>query len=168
MNLRLIQRIRESRSLLQNIKKGTHMAIFWKTNYYKADPEEAYKELMTLDEITSENVVALAKNENSVIHDEFEWDNEIAGDKWRNHQARQLICNLVIEVEQPEKKEPVEVRVLHTTKERHDYKPLQFFMTHEDERQKLLRQAYADLEAFKRKYYTLSELKPVFDAIEAL
>ena len=48
------------------------MAVFWKTNYFKADAEEAYKEIMTLDEITSENVVELARNESSVIHDEFD------------------------------------------------------------------------------------------------
>jgi len=144
------------------------MAVFWKTNYFKADAEEAYKELMTLDVITAESVVELAKNESSVIHDEFDWDDEVAGHKWRNHQARVLINNLVIEVEQNETKESVPVRILHTTSDRDDYKPLEYFMTHEDEREKLLKQAYADLESFKRKYYTLKELKPVFDAINAL
>ena len=144
------------------------MAVFWKTNHFKADAEEAYKELMTLDVITAESVVELAKNESSVIHDEFDWDNEVAGHKWRKHQAGVLIRNLVIEVEQTDTKESVPVRVLHTTPDRNDYKPLEFFMTHEDEREKLLKQAYADLESFKRKYYTLKELKPVFDAINTL
>ena len=144
------------------------MAVFWKTNYFKADPEKAYAEIMTLDEITSENVVELARNENSVIHNEFEWDDAIAGDKWRNQQARVLINNLVIEVEQPEIKEPVQVRVLYTTPDRHDYKPIEFFVKDVDEHQKLLNQAKRELESFKKKYYSLIELTPVFEAINAL
>ena len=144
------------------------MAVFWKTNYFKADPEKAYAEIMTLDEITSENVVELARNENSVIHNEFEWDDAIAGDNWRNHQARVLINNLVIEVEEPVAREPVSIRVLHTTPDRHDYKPIEFFVKNEDEHTKLLEAAKRELQSFKTKYYLLSELKEVFEAIDKL
>ena len=144
------------------------MAVFFKTGYYKCDPEKAYAEIMTLDEITSENVVELARSESSVLHDEFEWDDAIAGDKWRNHQARLLIDNLVIEVEEPETKEPMQVRVLHTTPDRHDYKPIEFFVKNVDEHQKLLNQAKRELESFKKKYYSLVELTPVFEAINAI
>ena len=144
------------------------MAVFWKTNYFKADPEKAYAELMTLEEITTENVVELARNENSVIHNEFEWDDSIAGENWRKHQAGVLISNLVIEVEEPVKKDPVQIRVLHTTPDRHDYKPLEFFVKNEDEHEKLLNTAKRELQSFKTKYYLLSELKEVFTAIDNL
>jgi hypothetical protein len=144
------------------------MAVFWKTGYFKCDAEEAYKEISTLDEITVENVVELASNESSVIHDEFEWDNEIAGGEWRKFQARRLIQNLVVEVEEPETKEPVQIRVLHTTPDRHDYKPVEFFVKNVDEHQKLLNQAKRELESFKKKYYSLVELTPVFEAINAI
>lgn len=144
------------------------MAVFWKTNYYKADPKKAYAEIMTLDEITSENVVELARSESSVLHDDFEWDDAIAGNKWRNHQARRLIENLVVEVEERDTKEPVQIRVLHTTPDRHDYKPIEFFLKDADEHKKLLNQAMRELEYFKKKYYSLVELTPVFEAINAL
>lgn len=71
------------------------MAIFWKVNRFKADAEEAYKELMTLDEITAKNVVELARNESSVIHDEFEWRDDVAGAKWREYQARRSLITLL-------------------------------------------------------------------------
>jgi hypothetical protein len=41
--------------------------------------------------ITPEAVVAAARPKNSPLHQLFDWDNEVAGDKWRNHQARILI-----------------------------------------------------------------------------
>lgn len=144
------------------------MAIFWKTNRFKADAEEAYKELMTLDEITAKNVVELARNESSVIHDEFEWRDDVAGAKWREHQARRLIDNLVIEVEQKEHPEPVQIRVLHNIPNTSDYKPIEHFVTHEDDRVKLLNKAIQELKSFEIKYRTLTELQSVFDAINAL
>lgn len=144
------------------------MAIYWKQNRFKAKAEDAYNEIMTLSEITAQNVVDLARNESSVIHDDFEWDNEIAGDKWRCHQARILIDNLVIKVEEPKKSEPTMIRVLHTTPDRNDYKPIEFYIKNTEEHEKLLSMAKRDLQSFKTKYYSLEELKGVFEAIDNL
>ena len=144
------------------------MAVFWKTNYFKANAEEAYKEIMTLDEITAENVVELARDESSVIHNEFEWRDDVAGAKWREHQARRLITNLVIEVDEKEISEPVQIRVLHNVPDTPDYKPIEHFVTHEDDRQKLLNKAMQELKSFEIKYRTLTELQSVFDAINNL
>lgn len=144
------------------------MAVFYKTGHFKSDPEMAWREISALEEITPDNVVELARNESSCLHVDFDWDDAVAGKKWRHKQAQVLLANLVVEVEEPEKQEPVAVRLLHTTPDRTDYKPIEFFMSHEDEREKLLKQAYADLEAFKRKYYTLKELQPIFDVVNTL
>ena len=145
------------------------MAVFWKTNHFKADAEEAYKEIMTLDEITAENVVELARSESSVIHDEFEWDDAVAGAKWRHKQAQTLLCNLVVEAnDEKEPSEPVRVRVLYNIPDTSDYKPIQHFITHEDDRVKLLNKAIQELRSFEIKYRTLTELQKVFDAINEL
>lgn len=145
------------------------MAVFWKTGYYKADPEQAYKEIMSLEEITAQNVVNMAKSEESSIHNEFEWDDAIAGNKWRCQQARVLMDNLVIEYESRERdEEPVLIKVLHTTPDRKDYKPIEFFITHEDEYQKLLNCAIREVKAYQNKYRTISELHGLFAEIDKL
>ena len=77
--------------------------IFWKTpKLFKADPEKVYEELQTLDEITPDSVLELARDENSVLHNEIDWNDKTAAEKWRKQQARQILCYLVIKEEAPE------------------------------------------------------------------
>lgn len=140
----------------------------WKINMFKADPHEAYMEMQTLDEITPKNVVELARSTDSVLHDDFEWDDAIAGPKWREEQARIMIRNLAITIEQKEAWEPDKVRILHITKETGVYKPIEHFVKHEDEYEGLLLKAKKELEAFKEKYSILKELREIFDMINNL
>ena len=71
--------------------------VFFKINKYKVSAEDCYTELQTLKEITPQNVVDLARNEDSKLHNDFEWDNEIAGEKYRLSQAREMIQLLAFE-----------------------------------------------------------------------
>lgn len=50
----------------------------------------------THGKLTPELVVEHAEDPESPLHDHFDWDNREAGDKWRKHQARMLICNVKI------------------------------------------------------------------------
>ena len=50
--------------------------VFFKINKYKVSAEDCYTELQTLKEITPQNVVDLARNEDSKLHNDFEWDTE--------------------------------------------------------------------------------------------
>lgn len=144
-------------------------AIKWKVKgLYKADPEAVYRELQTLDEITPDAVVELARNENSVLHNEIDWDDEVAAERWRKQQARLIICNLVVEIQEKEEKEPTFVRLFHKPDENKTYQDLSVFVKDETEYQKLLNQAKRDLNSFKSKYHTLKELKPIFALIDAL
>lgn len=143
--------------------------IKWKVKgLYKADPQAVYNELQTLDEITPDAVVELARNENSVLHNEIDWDDEVAAEKWRKQQARLIICNLVIEVQEREDEEPTTLRLFHKPDENKTYQELQVFVKDEDEYQKLLNQAKRDLESFKTKYHILKELHSIFVLIDAL
>jgi len=148
----------------------TYEKIKWKTpGLFKADPGEVYEELKTLDERTPDSVVELAKDEDSVLHDLFDWDDEVAANKWRKQQARIIICNLVIEEQDTKNEEPVQLRVFHMKDNRESYEEVKFFVAHEDEYVKLLASAKRDLESFKAKYRTLKELKQLFEeAIEEL
>lgn len=150
---------------------------------YKADPQAAYAEIQTLETITPQNVVNLARNTDSVIHNDFEWNDEIAGEKYRVIQAGNMIRSFVLirdeEPTQPEEnneivfsgEEPhpvVKLRALHSTSKTHEYAPCELFIENKDEYQILLGKAIAELEAFKRRYAMIAELEDVFNAINNL
>lgn len=70
---------------------------------WRVDPEVAGKRLDELaqetgGDITPEMVVNDAEDETSPLHRCFDWDDKKAGDKWRLHQARQLIGSIIVEI----------------------------------------------------------------------
>lgn len=139
------------------------MSVSWRFLNYKADAEKAYSEISQLEEITPQNVLNLAKNEDSEIHNDFEWDDSIAGEKYRLQQARTMIQNFVIEVDEPSKPS---IRVLQITTEKNVYKPTEFFVKHEEEYKSLLNRALQELESFRQRYKTIAELENVMDSID--
>lgn len=159
------------------------MKTVWKfTNKYKADPKEAYKEICSLENITPQNVVDLARNEDSVIHDDFEWDDGVAGERYRCIQAREMIRSFIlvkddptpkeedkfVEYEFPESSLVGKLRALHSTSLPHEYAPTEYFLENHDEYQILLNKALAELESFKKRYSMIAELEEVFNAINNL
>lgn len=140
--------------------------IEWKLKgFYKVDAQKAYEEIQSLEEITDKNVVDLARNEKSCIHNEFEWNDTIAGEKWRERQAQLMIQSFVIKVEE---KEEHPMRVFQISTKKHVYQPIQFFIEHKDEYQALLERAIRELQGIKHRYKTIVELEEVFNAIDAL
>lgn len=145
--------------------KGRIMQVEWRVErIFKADAQKVYEEIGE-KEITPQEVLEKAKDKNTELHKCFEWNDGIAAEKYRLIQARKIILNLVIV--QKDKEQPP-LRTFHITTEKGVYQPATFFMKQEDEYASLLKRALSELEAFKRKYRTLSELEEVFNAIEAL
>jgi hypothetical protein len=139
--------------------------VSWKIPKYKADANKAYEEISKLESITPQNVVELARDKNSVIHNDFEWNDTIAGDKYRNIQAREMIQMFVFTPIE-EKSEPTRVFQITTTTS--VYEPVTMILKNEDEYQSLLKRAKMELQAFKRRYENLIELEKIFSEIEAL
>lgn len=52
---------------------------------------EALRQLEVNGKLTAEDVVEAAKDEDSPLHEHFEWDEGVAAAKWRLEQGRQLI-----------------------------------------------------------------------------
>lgn len=141
------------------------MTVTWRVaGIYKADAQKVADEI-GVDKITPEEIIEKAKDKNTELHKCFEWNDTIAAEKYRLQQARNVLSMLVYE-----KKEEVEVpvRVYSLTNETKTYQPSISFMFREDEYQGLLKRAKAELEAFKRKYHTLTELEEVFKAMEMI
>lgn len=116
--------------------------------------------------LTPKNVVNEARPEESPLHPEFEWDDAIAAEKWREKQAQLLIAHTIIVNEEDEKPEPV--RAFYVTVEKSHYEPINAIMKDEAKKNVLLENAKRELIAFKKKYKTLNELAKVFDAIDQL
>lgn len=138
----------------------------WKVKgIFKADADKVYSEIGNLESITPQNVLEKARNKKSELHKCFEWDDNVAAEKYRLSQARQIIQLLVITSEQ---EEVTPVRIFQITSERNEYKENRFFVENKDEYRILLDRAKTELQAIKKRYATLSELEDVFNAIDQL
>lgn len=142
------------------------MQAEWKIKgLFKADAQRVADEIGE-NNITPEQVLEKARNdENSELHKCFEWNDGIAAEKYRLIQARKIIINLAYV---PKEKTDEPVRCYQITREKSVYMPTKQFLVNNDEYQDLLKRAKVELESFKRRYATLSELETVFEAIESI
>lgn len=117
-------------------------------------------------------VIKYARNENTALHKHFDWDDSIAGAKWRLEQARHLIRVTVMMI-QPSGGQEQSIRAyVSLTSDRYKdgggYRATTTVLSDKDMRAQLLADALSELIAFKTKYAMLKELAGVFDAIQAI
>ena len=134
---------------------------------HKGDATKCYQECQTLSEITPENVLNLARDESTELHKCFEFDDAVAGEKYRLIQARDIIRHFVIK-HTNEKGEEQNIRTFQITTETNHYQETRVIMRNPEEYAALLSRAKEELRNVKRRYKTLSELEEVFEAIDNL
>ena len=135
---------------------------------FKADAQKVADEISSIGlSVSPEEIVEKAKDEATELHKCFEWDDTKAAEKFRLHQARQIVCNLIVREVNDTQKER-EIRVFYKTDNTDGYKPITYIMRDEDEYQKLLSRAVSELKSFQKKYSTLKELEGVWEAINPL
>ena len=156
------------------MERKTQM-IEWKIKgLYKADAETIYNEIMSIGEtVKPSDVVELARDENTALHNLFTWDDSVAAERYREHEAGCILRNIVIvnkDKTEDDKDKVVVVRAIMSTNERtKEYTTVQRIVTNKDSYTRLLAAALAELTAFKKKYETLSgDLEVVFDAIDQI
>ena len=115
------------------------------------------------------DVVEAARTKTSAMHNEFDWDDTEAAQKWRLEQARHLI-RVFVEVIGDSKKAPSRVFVALRSEINHGggYRLMTDVLNDEQLRARLLNDAYNDMQAFTRKYASLKELAGVFRAIRKI
>nr|DAP45613.1 MAG TPA: hypothetical protein [Bacteriophage sp.] len=140
----------------------------WKSGCrISADAQKVADEILAIGKsATTAQILDKARDEKTELHKCFDWDDAEAAEKWRLQQARHIVCNLVIK-EKTDAPKP-EVRVFFKTDNESGYKPTVLIMQDKDEYQKLLARALAELNSFRAKYKSLTELDGVFDAIDQL
>lgn len=143
--------------------------VEWKIKgLYKADAETVYKEITALgDSFSPADIVEAARNESSELHKCFEWDDNIAAEKYREHQARMVIAQLVVRTETTDNT-PVSVRVISSANAMNSYMPTKMLIRSEPEYADLLERAKRELRAFQQKYITVVELQDIFAMIDTL
>lgn len=143
--------------------------VEWKVKgLYKADAETVYKEITALgDTFSPEEIVEAAKDEATELHKCFEWNDSVAAEKYRLHQARMIFTQLVVRTETSDNT-PVVVRVISSASASNIYTPTKMLVKSDTEYADLLERAKRELQAFKQKYATVVELQEIFTAIDAL
>ena len=129
--------------------------------------EVAAKELEKIQKkkgkILPEYVVEEAENENSPLHDVFEWDDTVAASRFRIQQARDLIRNIQVEI--VTKKVNCDIRAFVNVKtqddERRSYQPIKKAIADDTAYQDLLAQAKREMESFVTTYSQITELNDV-------
>ena len=111
--------------------------------------------------ITPESVVDIARDVNSPIHNEFEWDDTIAAEKYRNEQGRLLIGHVRIVREETPEQTYRERGFVSIPGGNSVYVPLATALGKEEYRNHLLKQARNDTEIYLAKYRRLEELASV-------
>ena len=112
-------------------------------------------------DLTPEIVVDEARPKGAPLHDRFEWDNKIAGEKYRLVQARDLIRSVQIEFISTSTGERHFVRGFHSRRESGQdtggYQPTEEIVQDEVSMRLLLKQCEREIADLKRKYGHLAE-----------
>ena len=140
----------------------TDIATWRIKGIFNADAQKVAEEIGD-KKFNYKEIVEKARDENTELHKCFEWDNDIAAEKYRLEQAKNIVRMLVF-TQKDNKEQPL--RVFQITQEKNVYQPTKMFIKNKDEYNSLLDRALRELDAFRKRYHTLSELEEVLEAIE--
>lgn len=146
------------------------MVYQWKLpGLYPVDAQTAGEELERIYEdkgrLEPKEIVDESRPEEAPLHPCFEWDDPTAAELYRKHQAKQIIQSVVIPHETVNH-EPVNVRAVVSIQG--EYKPLTVVVNDDEQMNRLLADALAELKTFERKYSVLQQLAPIFDVIHSI
>lgn len=144
------------------------MAYKWQFDKYKAPAQETgelFEELERRDgKLTPEAVLDAARSTDSIIHDDFEWDNTVAAEKFRLGQASNMISLLIVVSD--EDKPAVRGFVnCNSGIQKGGYVNIGRAMANDDVKAVVLSNARRELEIFQSKYNKYSELADVLEPI---
>lgn len=115
--------------------------------------------------LTPKRLVDANRSPDAPLHEEFEWDDVVAAEAYRENQAAYIIRHLVVKTEeQPEAPVRAFVRVV---KESRNYTPVQVVMKNPSMMEVLLENAKKEMEAFVNKYQKIEELQDVIKAMNS-
>lgn len=126
---------------------------------------EKCAELESMGRLTAEELVNVSRPEDAPTHKAFEWDDAKAGELYRREQARSYIRAIVVLPEDGKESEPQKV-YYNIARAEPTYKSITAIMQSDEDTERLLGLALAELARAKNKYKNLKQLSQVFRAID--
>ena len=117
-------------------------------------------------EINPKEVVRDARDEKHILHPCFEWSDDIAAEKYRIEQAKQLIRCVVIKDEEKQIETRAFVNVSIAEDKPKMYHTTAVVLKNEYACNLLLKQAERDIISFQDKYKSLTELHDILKAMD--
>lgn len=150
-------------------------AYEWNGYYaYKVDANVAGKVMEELENtigLNASNLVEVSRPLDAPLHNEFEWDDSVAAEKYRQNQAGLMIKNIRVQIES-EHNEPKVVRGFVSLKssvgKSGGFESMNAILDSEEKTNRLLDIALKELKSFQRKYSGLKELSQIMKAIDSL
>jgi len=149
-------------------KRRKEMIYQWGAIKYKVDAQVAGEEVARIASVrplTAEAIVDESKAEDAPLNPIFEWDNEKASYEWRKQQARVMLGNLVtVQIGNV----PTEATRAYINVSRSDgeYVGMDIVVRTPSLSENMVRQAIADLNAYRKKYETVAAIKLHFDKLD--
>lgn len=144
----------------------------WRSGYgYKVPAAIVGGVIESLPEITSENLLEASRPEDSPTHSLFEWDDSIAAERYRRHQATCVINAIEVTIVENDKvyQAPAFVNVVSKgIAARGMFSQVEVALANDDTRQAVLANALKELRSFQKKYAGLTELAGVMEEITRL
>ena len=125
---------------------------------------EMCERLDAVGNLTARGLLDANRPEDAPLHNEFEWNDGVAAEKYREQQARHIIGSLVI---CPEKSEPIRA-FFKIESAGNRYTPVTTIMESADSSNHLKEIAISELKAIERKYRSIEALEKVWNEIDAL
>ena len=109
--------------------------------------------------LTPEIIVNGARSPTSPLHDLFEWDNTAAAEKWRLHQAREIVCKLQINIGTEDNPKMVRTMFcLFGEDDKRSYQPIEAIRADARLSAEVMARAKSDMECWIERYGIYHEL----------
>ena len=153
------------------MKGGINLFMVAKIEKYKTSKRITKPVIEKIIEIektglTAEKVVAKARDKNSPLHKFFEWDDTHAAKEWRIQQARVLIHEIKVVIEDKEYVGFQNVTVQTTDGSQRLYLPVREVVSNKDLREQILQRALNQQEYWADEFNEFKELSLIFQSIK--
>lgn len=116
--------------------------------------------------LTPRAVVDAARPEDSPLHPAFEWSDKKAAEAFREDQARYVLRQITVVIENGDNPKPVRAFLNVIEGDESHYTSRAVVLSDADLRKQVLHRAWLELRAFREKYREYEELATVHSAID--
>lgn len=168
---------------MEKVSDNKHRIVRYRGGFrFKVPAEKAHEECSRVIKACDpgddycQALVEASRPEKAVLHDEFEWDDEVAANQHRRSQAACIYRSIEVLVEErPATRafQTIDIEIIQKTDDGEEKERPRIYMSHDDAmrdpkaRRILLDRALRELRSARQRYSSLMELNGIFQAIDA-